>query len=97
LNLRTSPSDIKLYNKGVEGLPNKYDLSPIGLQQFLSSVLGRVIAFGWERTINIPDAIGVIRNLIVAYGLLTALDIMTYILTYFNLETKEAQDSVMLC
>jgi hypothetical protein len=96
LNLRTSPSDIKLYNKAIEGLPNKYDLSPVGLQQFLSSVLGRVIAFGWERTINVPDAIGIIRNLIISYGLLTATDIMAYILTYFHLETKEAQDSVMM-
>jgi hypothetical protein len=96
LNLRTSPSDVKLYNKAIEGLPNKYDLSPVGLQQFLSSVRDRIIAFDMERTINIPDAIGVIRNLIVVYGLLTAADIMAYILTYFDLETKEAQDSVIL-
>jgi hypothetical protein len=96
LNLRTSSSDIKLYNKGIEGLVNKYDLAPIGLQQFLSSVLARVIAFGWDRTINIPDSLGISRNLINEYGLLSMEDIMRYILTYFNLATKEAQDSVML-
>jgi hypothetical protein len=77
-------------------LTNKYDLSALGLQQFLSRVLGCVVAFGWERTINIPDMAGIIRNLIVAYGLLTAMDIMKYILTYFHLETKKAQDSVMM-
>jgi hypothetical protein len=96
LDLRSSAADIKLYNKSIEGLPNKYDLSPIGLNQFLSSVMGRVTAYGWEGTIRIPDLTGIIRNLIMEYGLVTATDCLRYILSYFNLSTREAQNSVMM-
>jgi hypothetical protein len=94
----TSAADVKLYYKAIDGLKSPYNLSPIGLNQFLDSVGERVASYGWSDVINVNDSGNppVVRNLLSEYGMLSIQDCRTAAMTYFNQQTRQAQNSVML-
>jgi hypothetical protein len=52
-------SDVKIFNRGIEPLEDKFDLQSSGLHHFLCRVKDRSIAFNWDEIFNNPDAHGI--------------------------------------
>lgn len=94
----TDSDDVKLYKTATAAMTTPYNLSPIGLTQFLSNVQDRAIEFGWESLLKVPTgpAPFVNKNIITDYGLISMSECDRHALTYFEQNTREAQNSGML-
>lgn len=89
--------DIKLYKSATAAMTTPYNLAPIGLTQFLSNVRDRAIEFGWESLIRVPTAPNAVtRSIITDYGLISMQDCDAHATTYFEQNTRQAQNSGML-
>jgi hypothetical protein len=94
----SNTADVKLYHKAIETLKVPYDLSPIRLHEFLCGVRERATAYGWEDIITLPDSSvpPVNRNILSEYGLITMDDCRRASTAYFNAQTRQAQNSIMM-
>ena len=100
----TSTNGAKQFNKATEALSTTpFDFNDSSdLQVFLDMVLTRSQEFGWNQILEIPMA-NVVgagmtnHNILDKHGILTLETITTQVRTYYDDQTKAAQDSFMLC
>jgi hypothetical protein len=93
-----TPKGAKLYNKGTSALAGSpFDFEdPTDLQLFLDAITSKSKAHGWGRIFTIPTVGGTKQHLLQSYGMVTLKAATADALTYYDTETKEAQDSFML-
>jgi hypothetical protein len=75
---------------------------PSDLPIFLDLVLKKSLVYGWNPILTIPvtnGATGVVttHNLLEEYGVIPLASITTHVTTYYDTQTKQAQDSFMAC
>ena len=98
LNL-TKPEDLKFFYKAITPLPTKFNLTSDDLRAFLERVQDRARMYNWVASVlTIPDSSGILRNLVVNYGLLTINDCVAHATQQLapGQEARSAQDSDML-
>ena len=100
----TSPSGAKHFKGAIEPLASTpFDFNdPADLQVFLDLVLKRSQVYGWNPILDIPvtNANGTAtstHNILNEHGVLSVEAITTHVTTCCGLQTKQAQDSFMLC
>ena len=100
----TSPSGAKHFKGAIEPLSSTpFDFGdPADLQVFLDLVLKRSQVYGWNPILDVPitnanGATTSTHNILEEYGVLSVDTISTHVRTYYGLQTKQAQDSFMLC
>jgi hypothetical protein len=92
----TENADIKLYNKSIEPMDDKFDLSGEKTQAFLQSFRDRATYSNWQMTLKFT--VGVIGyNLIEHYGSVTIEEVTIHAQTYSGaLNSRHAQNSAMI-
>jgi hypothetical protein len=100
----TSTSGAKHFKGATEPLTAKpFDFSdPSDLQVFLDLLLKKSQVYGWNPVLTIPvtDAATNITthyNLLSQYGLIPLASIRAHVFSYYGTQTKQAQDSFMVC
>jgi hypothetical protein len=90
--------DLKIYNAATKGLEKKFDLKEDNLHLFLTEVKERVRTYGWNDIVTVPDASvpPVPRNLLINFGQLTLENCRAHATTYYNTQTRNAQNSMFL-
>ena len=88
---------ILLYRSIVEPLQNKFDGDPSHILTFTEQLVCRLTVAGFQDILNIQDADGIKRHLLVEYGCLSKDDIECFVNSYANTETRQAQNDHMLC
>jgi hypothetical protein len=100
----TTANGMKHFKGAVEPLnSHPFDfVDGADLQVFLDLVLTKSQVWGWNTIFNIPVKDGVTGqtqswNLLNHYGMVPLASVKAHAMTYYSAETKEAQDSFMLC
>jgi hypothetical protein len=88
-------SDVKLFNKGIQGVEPKFDMKEENLHVFLAKLKEHVRIHNWHNIVTIPDTAGVNRNLLTQYGQLTPTNCTNHARTYIGQQTRAAQNSMM--
>jgi len=94
----TKPENVKLYTKAIEKLDFKFEGKPDQVILLAQATQNRAELYGFDRTvINIPDADGTMRHLIIEHGLLSYEDTRIWAITnVVAQENRAAQDNMML-
>ena len=87
---------MKLYNKAIARLEEKFDGEADNLAMFLASVRDRARRFNWHRLITVPIDDGTTRNLLTHYGQVPLENTRMHATTYVNMPTRDAQDNNMI-
>ena len=103
IDLSTS-GGTKHFKSAIEPLTSQpFDFAdPSDLQVFLDLMLKKSQVWGWNPilTIPVPDTttgISKSYNLLDRYGMVPLKDVRAHVASYYNKETKQAQDSFMSC
>jgi hypothetical protein len=93
-----NPADTKLFKAVTEKLSIDYDCDLENLPLFLTQLQDRAAVYDSLALLLIPKAGNeeMTKDLIESYGELSYEDVKRHSKTYVNLETRSAQDSVML-
>ena len=97
------PDDRKLFKQATYPLSEElYDLAPDGLSSFLADVDNRVVIFGLEQVINIPEDANAAANaqvlhlLTSEYGRVSLQQVRDHVATYIGNQDREVQNSFIL-
>jgi hypothetical protein len=100
----TSSSGAKHFKGAIESLnSHPFDFEDSAdLQVFLDLVLTKSQVWGWNNIFNIPvvdpkTAVTQSWNLLNHYGMVPLASVRSHALTYYSTQSKQAQDSFMLC
>ena len=88
--------DFKVFSKSAEGFSEKFDLKDDKLGMFLAKIKDRSDIYNWIGIIKIPDDTAVARNILTNFGQLTLENCRAHVLTFLNVEGRNAQNDVML-
>ena len=91
----TGATAIKLYNKTISPLKEKFDGEADNLAIFLASIRDRARCFNWQCLIMVPIDDGTTRNILTPYGQVSLENTRTHTVTYVNTPTRDAQDNDM--
>jgi hypothetical protein len=92
-------SNIKFYNKSIESLPTKFDLTGGALKTFLAEIKVRSKSTGWKDILAIPkDMQNVVDtwNLLTQYGQVSWDQVHAHVSSYVNIHSRASQDSMTL-
>jgi hypothetical protein len=89
-------SELKLFRSATTGMADKFDLKEEHMRVFLGNIKEHARTYDWQGIIMIPDADGIIRNLITNYGQLTLANVNDHAAAYINTQTRNAQNSMMM-
>jgi hypothetical protein len=90
------PENIKFYNKAIESLPTKFDLSGDSLTNFLAEIKDRSLTTGWKEILAIPKDMQDVEDaldLLTQYGQISWQQVHAYVISYIGLQGRTSQDS----
>ena len=87
---------MKLYNKEISPIDDKFDAHVNNLAVFLTNVRDHVLCFNWHHIITTPLANRSLRNLLTHYGQVSIDNMCAHAATYIGTQTRNAQDNDML-
>lgn len=90
------PEDYKVFLKSSEGFVEKFDLKDDKLGMFLAKIKDRADIYNWNAILSVPDDTAVVRNLISNFGQLSLANCRAHVLSFVNLQGRNAQNDVML-
>jgi hypothetical protein len=100
----TSSNGAKHFKGAIEPLnSHPFDFADgADLQVFLDLVLTKSQVWGWNNIFNIPvedKTTGIVKtwNILNHYGMVPLASVRAHAMTYYDAQTKQAQDSFMLC
>jgi DNA-binding transcriptional regulator YiaG len=88
--------DRKTFRNATTGLTSKFNMKEENLRSFLERVLEHVQNYDWQDIVQVPDGLGVARNLLTHYGQVTKEHVRAHAQGYVGTETRNAQNSIML-
>jgi hypothetical protein len=89
-------SELKIFRASTSGMDDKFDLKEDHLRVFIETVKEHVRTYNWMTIVTIPDDNAVDRNLITNYGQLTLANVNAHAIGYMTLQTRDAQNSMLL-
>lgn len=89
-------ADFKVFSKASEGFTEKFELKDDKLGMFLAMIKDRSDIYNWIGILQVPDSNAVKRNLLTNFGQVTLADCRAHVLTFLNVEGRNAQNDVML-
>lgn len=92
----TKGEDIKFFNKAIAPADNKFDLKEENLRAFLDVFQEHARIYNFTSVINIPDAAGILRNLITNYGQLDMQECLAFAQVVIAEQTRRAQNDMMM-
>ena len=87
---------MKLYNKAITPMDDKFDRHANNLAIFLANMRDYALCFNWHQLITIPLANGSKRNLLTHYGQVSIDNACTHVAMYIVTQTRNVQDNNML-
>ena len=84
---------MKLYNKAIMPMGNKFDGHANNLAVFLASVRDRSQRFNWQMLLMIPLADGTTHNMLMHYGQVTIDNVCTHATTNVATHTRDTHDN----
>ena len=91
----TVATAIKLYNKAISPLKEKFNSEAHNLVVILASIRDQAHRFHWQRLITVPIDDGTIRDILTHYGQVSLENTRTHVATYINMPTRDVQDNDM--